>query len=225
MTGLASEGRPFLAGAAILAVALWVSAGFLPWPAAALAALSTVVAGFMAYFFRDPERAIPDDRGIVVAPADGRILSVTEVDEPDFLGVVARRISIFLSIFSVHVQRAPLAGMVRYRSYRPGRFQAAWNAEASQSNEQASLGLESRSGRVLVRQIAGLVARRIETYPRDGDSVERGDRIGIIRFGSRVDLFVPVEWPVVCSVGEKVKGGVTVVAQEPSREGGSVETE
>ena len=127
----------------------------------------------------------------------------------------ATRVTIFLSIFDVHVQRAPLGGRVARYSRRPGRFVAAWREEAGRENERASLGIDTGSGPVLVRQIAGLVARRIATYPREGDTVARGDRIGLIRFGSRVDLFVPAQWPVAVRRGDRVRGGETPVARVP----------
>ena len=125
------------------------------------------------------------------------------------------RITIFLSIFDVHVQRAPFAGRIDGYAHREGRYLPAWESEASRQNEQASLGIETVGGVVVVRQIAGLVARRIVTYPRVGDRVERGQRIGLIRFGSRVDLFVPAEWQVEVGPGDVVRGGETVLATVP----------
>ena len=130
------------------------------------------------------------------------------------------RVTIFLSIFDVHVQRAPLAGRIGGYARRAGRYLPAWESEASRENEQASLGIETAGGPVVVRQIAGLVARRIVTYPRVGDRVARGERIGLIRFGSRVDLFVPAEWQVEVGPGDMVRGGETVVATA-LRSGGS----
>jgi phosphatidylserine decarboxylase len=143
------------------------------------------------------------------------VIDIREVEEPTFLGGVARRITIFLSVFDVHVQRAPVSGTVEHRSYKPGEYAVAWLEKASQDNEQASLGITTPHGRVLVRQIAGLVARRIVTDPVEGDSVERGERIGLIRFGSRVDLFLPLEWEVTCSVGARVRVGATPLAKLP----------
>ena len=125
----------------------------------------------------------------------------------------ATRVTIFLSVFNVHVQRAPVAGGIGHYSHRSGRYLAAWREEASSSNERASLGIDTGAGPVLVRQIAGLVARRIVTYPREGDRVAKGDRIGLIRFGSRVDLFLPPDWPVTVEPGDVVRGGETPVAR------------
>lgn len=117
-------------------------------------------------------------------------------------------------MFDVHVQRAPVSGTVEQRIYRPGAYAVAWADKASEDNEQASLGIATENGRVLVRQIAGLVARRIITDPSEGDAVERGRRFGLIRFGSRVDLFIPAHWEVLCAVGDRVKVGATPLARQ-----------
>ncbi len=219
---IAREGAPFVVVCIVLAVGalLWARHG--GWGVRTVApAVFGIVALFVLYFFRDPERTIPPGEGVVVSPADGRVMSVGPVAGVEFMGESATRVTIFLSVFDVHVQRAPLAGAVGHYSYRAGRYLAAWREEASSSNERASLGIESVAGPVLVRQIAGLVARRIVTYPREGDRVARGDRIGLIRFGSRVDLFVPKDWPVTVEPGDAVRGGETPVAridlsEEPS---------
>jgi phosphatidylserine decarboxylase len=214
--GFAPEGRPFLLATGALALVVWLvalSLGRRPGWLLVLAGVTTLVFAFVAYFFRDPERTSSAGPEVVLSPADGRVLSVSEVEEPTFFGGPARRISIFLSVFDVHVQRSPLAGTVRHKSYRPGAYAVAWEPKASESNEQASLGIDTPQGPVLVRQIAGLVARRIVTYPNEGDALERGQRIGIIRFGSRVDLFVPLEWDVVSREGDVVRGGLTPLAR------------
>jgi phosphatidylserine decarboxylase len=119
-------------------------------------------------------------------------------------------------VFDVHVQRSPVTGPIEHRDYRPGKYAVAWLDKASEDNEQASLGISTDKGRVLVRQIAGLVARCIITDPAEGDRVERGRRIGLIRFGSRVDLFLPIEWEVTCKVGDRVRVGATVLARQAS---------
>ena len=209
----AREGYPFMLGASL--------AGGLAWGAVPLsgswmlvpAGLLTILTAFVFYFFRDPERVVPTGEGLVIAPGDGKIIEIREIDEPSFVRGLCRRITIFLSVFNVHVQRAPLSGDVEHRDYRPGEYAVAWHPKASEKNEQASLGLSTRGDRVLVRQIAGLIARRIITYPEQGDRVERGDRIGLIRFGSRVDLFIPLDWNLDCAVGDTVAGGSTVLAR------------
>jgi phosphatidylserine decarboxylase len=209
----AREGYPFMLGAALAGGLAWgivpISGSWMMVPAGLL----TVLTAFVFYFFRDPERAVPTGEGLVVSPGDGKIIEIREIDEPSFVQGLCRRITIFLSVFNVHVQRAPLSAEVIHRDYRPGEYAVAWHPKASEKNEQASLGLSVQGNRVLVRQIAGLIARRIITYPEQGDRVERGDRIGLIRFGSRVDLFIPLDWSLDCAVGDTVAGGSTILAR------------
>ncbi|MGE0159090.1 MAG: phosphatidylserine decarboxylase family protein [Gemmatimonadales bacterium] len=214
---LVREGYPFVGAAAVLAAAAWVAVaqlGGAAWTGAAI--VLSVLAAFVLWFFRDPVRNAPPDAAVVVAPGEGRVVDIKEIDEPSFLRTTARRISIFLSVFDVHVQRAPVSGTVEHRVHRPGKFAVAWLEKASEDNEQASLGFTTPHGRVLVRQIAGLVARRIVTDPAVGDHVERGERIGIIRFGSRVDLFVPLDWELTCAVGDRARVGATALARVPA---------
>ncbi len=168
---------------------------------------------FTRHFFRDPPIAPPTDTMAVLSPAEGRVVEIVTVDDPPYLGEPGHRISIFLSIFNVHIQRAPLEGTVELREYNPGLYLAAWEPKASEANEQASLGIRTEHGPILVRQIAGLVARRIVTDPDVGDEVAHGARIGLIRFGSRVDLFLPADWPLEVQVDDKVSVGTTVVAR------------
>lgn len=213
---LAPEGYPFAAVSVLVAGAAWVaSAAADGWPVRVAAIVLTAGTLFVLWFFRDPRRALPGGEEIVVAPGEGRVIEISEVEEPTFLRSTARRISIFLSIFDVHVQRSPVSGTVEHREYRPGKYEIAWLEKASEGNEQASLGITTPHGRVLVRQIAGLVARRIVTDPAEGDSVERGQRIGLIRFGSRVELFLPTNWEVMCAVGDRARVGTTPLARLP----------
>jgi phosphatidylserine decarboxylase len=148
-----------------------------------------------------------------VAPADGKVVSVVEVDEPAFFGSNAVRISIFMNVFDCHVNRYPTDGTVAYRHYNPGAFGHAGAEKASLSNEQASVGLTTPRGKVLIRQIAGLVARRIVTDHEVGTVVHQGERMGMIRFGSRVDLFLPVGTRTLVQVGATTRVGITVVAE------------
>ncbi len=217
----ASEGYPFIAAALVLAALGWIvwALGSAGLAGQILAPVLTVLALFPLWFFRDPDRRIPTEPGVVVAPGEGRVLLVEEADEPTYLGGRARKISIFLSIFDIHVQRAPAAGRVEYKVYKPGKFALAWLDKASEDNEQASVGISTPHGKVLVRQIAGFIARRIVTYPEEGQDVALGERIGIIRFGSRVDLFLPLDWDVTCAPGDRVVGGLTVLARQPSGPG------
>lgn len=219
---IAREGYPFAATGLFLAGLCWagVWAGMADptgWGGRALLAgawLLTVLAVFVLWFFRDPDPTLPADADVVVAPGQGRIIVVDDVDEPTVLEGMGKKISIFLSVFDVHVQRAPVPGEVIHRDYRPGTYVAAWADKASEDNEQASLGIETAHGRVLVKQIAGLVARRIVTDPAVGERVERGERVGLIRFGSRVDLFLPAHWEILCEVGDRVRSGETAVARQ-----------
>ena len=212
----AREGLPFILAAAAIAMGAYGAALMRrSWPLWLLAFLLTVVALWVAYFFRDPERT--GDRGdaLVISPADGRIVQVSDVDEPAFLGGKATRISIFMNVFNVHVNRYPVSGVVRYVKYNPGKFLNAAADKASLENEQMSVGIQSGTHRILVRQIAGLIARRIVTYSKSGDAAHQGDRFGLIRFGSRVDVFLPTSSRVRVQVGETTLAGTTVLADLP----------
>ncbi len=215
---LAREGYPFVTAGVLLAVLGWVgvSVGIGGAWLMAISGVSSLLALFTLWFFRDPAPTLPADARSVVAPGQGKVISISEVDEPTFLGDRARRITIFLSVFDVHVQRAPVSGIVEHRVYTPGKYLVAWKEKASADNEQSSLGISTRHGPVLVRQIAGLIARRIITDPSEGDAVVRGNRLGIIRFGSRVDLFLPLDWEVISSVGDRVQVGSSVLARQPT---------
>ena len=214
----AREGLLFIVVAALLAAGMFVLAVTRrSWPIWLLALAVTLVALWGAYFFRDPERT--GDRGshVVLAPADGKVVHVTELDEPTFLAGRALRISIFMNVFSVHVNRYPVGGTVRLVRRTAGRFLNAAGERASLENEQVSVGIESNGTRVLVRQIAGLIARRIHTYSAEGQTVTQGDRMGIIRFGSRVDVFVPTDAVPRVKVGDVTIAGMTVLAELPAR--------
>ena len=221
---IAPEGWPFFfigLAATVLFGLSAASQGASPGPLARglftwMAVLTGALTLFTLFFFRDPTPATPSGDDLVLAPGEGRVIQIIQVEGPAFLQGPCTRISIFLSVFNVHVQRAPVTGQVGYRDYIPGKYLAAWNPKASEENEQASIGIQSGPHRVLVRQIAGLVARRVVSDPVEGDPVTRGDRIGIIRFGSRVDLFIPPEWEVACREGDRVKVGATVVARIPT---------
>jgi len=210
----AREGYGFMAASAVVAAALLAAAlGRRSWALWVAAFLCVVLTLWVAYFFRDPDRR--GDRGdrLVVSPADGRVVMVADVEEPAFFHGQTRRISIFMNVFDVHVNRYPVSGVVRYMHYNPGKFLNAAVEKASLENEQQSVGVELATGsRVLVRQIAGLIARRIVNYSRLDMPVVQGDRMGIIRFGSRVDVFMPPGTTVRVRVGERVRAGMTVLA-------------
>ena len=167
------------------------------------------LAAFVLYFFRDPERAIPAGE-VVVSPADGRVVGVQQVL---WAGRPHWRVSIFLSLLDVHVNRAPVAGIIRDLSYTPGRFLMASRPEASVENEQNTVTIEGERFTVTFKQIAGVLARRIVFRKKIGDRVERGERVGLIKFGSRVDLFLPTDTPPLVRVGDRVKGGSSILAR------------
>jgi phosphatidylserine decarboxylase len=170
--------------------------------------------GFFTYFFRDPERAIPQEPAAVVAPADGKVVFLDEVREDRHLRGPAKRVAIFMNVFDVHVNRAPVAGKVAWMEHRPGAFMAAFKHDAGHANEQLALALEGDDGRrVLLVQIAGLLARRIVPFVQEGQSLARGERIGMICFGSRVDVYLPSEAEVLVQVGDQVKAGSSMVAK------------
>lgn len=170
------------------------------------------LAAFVFSFFRDPERRIPDEPGAVVSPADGRVVVVTNEENA---GRAGKRISIFLAIWNVHVNRAPAAGTITKLEYRPGKFLAAMLERASVENEQNIIALSTDTGEMMFKQIAGLIARRVVCWKKVGDHVARGERIGLVRFGSRVDLWVPKEAEILVALGDNVKGGSSVVARWP----------
>jgi phosphatidylserine decarboxylase len=174
-----------------------------------------LLALWVAYFFRDPERTGERGPRLVVSPADGKLIMITEVDEPSFIGGRAVRLSIFMNVFNVHVNRYPVDGVVKYVHYNKGKFFNAAAEKSSLENEQMSVGIETSRHRLLVRQIAGLIARRIVTYSKLGETVKQGDRMGIIRFGSRVDVFLPVAASVRAKVGDITVAGVTILAELP----------
>ena len=200
------ERFPFLAGATLLTLA--VAAFQIPWLTFAMGLLALEV----FWFFRDPERTIPSEEGLVVAPADGKIVDIAEVQEDRFLKTRAIKISIFLNVFNVHVNRIPCSGVIQNIVYQPGKFFAANKALASTENEQNAVLLETPSGaRVVFIQVAGLIARRIVCWAKKDDKVERGSRFGMIRFGSRTDLFLPLGTEIQVALGDKVKGGSSVI--------------
>ena len=210
----AREGYLFIGIAAVAAAsAFGLALARRSWSLWLLAVIVTIIALWVAYFFRDPER--PGQRGtqLIVAPADGRLIMTAEVDEPAFIKGNAIRMSIFMNVFNVHVNRYPMDGVVQYVHYNKGKFFNAAADKSSLENEQMSIGLESGPNRILIRQIAGLIARRIVTYSRVGEKVCQGDRMGIIRFGSRVDVFVPTSTRMRAKVGDLTTAGVTILAE------------
>src|SRR5271170_320626 len=192
------------------AVPLVVAAGLVGWLAGALWGLPALaLACFFLWFFRDPERGIPDAAGALVSPADGKVTAVSQVSEN---GVPQLRISIFLSVFDVHVNRSPIGGVIRKVAYQKGKFLNAMNPASAEHNEQNIVTVEGDAQTVVFKQIAGLLARRIVFNKKLGDRVERGERIGLIKFGSRVDVLLDGSASVRVKVGDRVKGGSSVLA-------------
>jgi phosphatidylserine decarboxylase len=197
-------GLPPLALGAAAMVLRWTLAG----------AILFCLAAFIFYFFRDPQRVIPAEPGAIVAPADGRVVVVTDEEH---VGRPGKRISIFLAIWNVHVNRSPAAGTITDLKYRPGKFSAAMRASASAENEQNVITLATDSGEIIFKQIAGLIARRVVCWKQTGDRVARGERIGLVRFGSRADLWLPRDSELLVKVGDHLKGGSSLVAYWPPR--------
>ena len=224
---IAPDGRPLIVGGFILtAAAVTAALLFKHWAVTAIAVLCAVLTGFLLYFFRDPDRAAPQEAGAVVAPADGWVVTVSEAHGHPFVGKNASRLAIFLSIFDVHVNRTPSSGRVDYVDYRPGSFKAAFVATAGDTNEQTEIGLTAPSGvRLAFRQIAGLLARRVVCRLQAGQDVVAGERCGIIKFGSRADVFLPHGSRIIVKKGDHVAAGRTVLAYLSTTPGASDEAE
>jgi len=186
------------------------AAFFLHWRIAAYAFL--FLALFVFSFFRDPDRVIPLEPGAIVSPGDGRVVVV---QDEDYDGKPGNCVSIFLAVWNVHVNRSPAAGRITKMEYRPGKFVAAMRANASAENEQNIFTLSTNAGELVFKQIAGLIARRVVSWKKAGDVVARGERIGLVRFGSRVDLWVPQPAEILVKVGQNVKGGSSILASWP----------
>jgi phosphatidylserine decarboxylase len=185
-----------------------------------LAGLFIALFAVLLHFFRDPKRTPPTGEGVFLSPADGQVVEIRQVHEPGFLGGEALKVGIFMSLSDVHVNRAPVGGQVVLVEHVPGQFLQAFRPEASEVNEHNLVGLETGYGRVLVKQIAGILARRVVCWVRPGQRLEAGERLGVIKFGSRVELYLPLGAQPLARVGEQVHAGITVVARW---KGGEVE--
>ena len=215
---IAQEGWPFVAAAFVIGLILagliliipgvpgWLELGLIPF-------FTPGMGLFVAYFFRDPERTPPpDSKSLILAPADGKVIEIVQEHEPLFIQGPARRISIFLSVLNVHVNRVPISGTVNYVAYKPGEYRVAWHPKTSTLNEQSQIGLVHDSGRrILFKQIAGRLARRIVYRLAHGDQVQAGERFGLIRFGSRMDVLVAADTVLEVRVGERVRAGISVL--------------
>lgn len=172
---------------------------------------------FVLFFFRNPKRDSKAPAGSILSPADGKVLSVAEIEELDFIGGKAIKISIFLSLFNVHINRSPIEGTVKYHDYREGKMLPAFKSHASEINERNTFGIEAADGyRVLVRQITGFIARRIIWWVSTGETLARGERFGLIRFGSRTEIIMPYRTEILVVAGAKVRGGITIIGVKNS---------
>lgn len=202
---------PFVAGAVLLALpwgGLWVHA---------LGALGVLAGAYVLFFFRDPRRAIPSAANAVVSPADGTIVGIEDLDSTPHYDGPCRRVSIFLSVFSVHVNRAPFDGTVEAIVYKEGAFKNAMRADTTDINESNTIRFRTPSGLMTVRQISGAVARRIVCRCSVGDSLKKGEKFGMIKFGSRTELYLPPGTAICVTVKQKVSGGSTIIAEMPAQ--------
>jgi len=199
------DGIYYALGMALAAAVLW-------WLTAStvVVAAPLLLAVFFLWFFRDPERAIPPEAGLLVSPADGKVTDITALQLD---GRARTRISIFLSVFDVHVNRSPVSGMVAEVAYKQGQFGNAMDGASAEHNEQNVVAIEGEGHTVVLKQIAGLLARRIVFTKKTGDRVARGERVGLIKFGSRTDVIFPAEAEVLVKTGDRVKGGASVLAR------------
>ncbi|MBG8554446.1 phosphatidylserine decarboxylase family protein [Hymenobacter guriensis] len=178
------------------------------------AVISVIVFLTLLQFFRSPARRLLTHEDHIISPVDGKVVVIEDVHEPEYFDDVRKQISIFMSPINVHITRNPVSGIVRYFKYHPGNYLVAWHPKSSTKNERTTVVVESEAGPfVLFRQIAGAMARRIVWYVNEGDEVSQGEEFGFIKFGSRVDIFVPVDTEVKVQIGEKVKGGQSIIAQ------------
>ncbi len=218
MPSARKEALRFLVPLNVICALIFISLGFWPhaWPITGpLFVVVVLLILFVNYFFRDPERAVPADANLIVSAADGLVVGVEEMDEPDFhLGRMIR-IAVFLSVFDVHINRSPVAGVVKSTVYKAGQFLDVRHPDSSTRNECRSWWLETARGPMAVRQIAGLVARRIVPWSKEGATLQRGERLGMIRFGSRTEVFLPLGCTVLVKPGDRVAGAATPIARWP----------
>ncbi len=208
---LAKEGYPFFIPL------LFLGAFFLYQGLSGLGWVFLALGGFVVFFFRDPSREVPQEEGLLLSPADGRVVKIQPATQDEFAGWT--QISIFLSIFNVHVNRTPIAGVVKEKRYNKGKFLAAFNHKASLLNEQNLIIIETGISHVAVKQIAGLIARRIVCWVDESDQLATGRRIGLIRFGSRVDVLFPeTDVSVLVKKGDRVKGGLSILGRLQNKE-------
>lgn len=201
------EGYVFIAIAALLAVIVGFTAGIV-W-----AMIPAVLACFFMFFFRNPKRQVPEDRNLIVSPADGKVMDIVEVDEGDFVNERCTKVVIFLSVFDVHINRSPMEGEIKFQQYTCGRFKPAYKNCVGFENERHSIGIDNGHMRILVTQIAGILARRIVSWVTLGNILEKGERYGLIKFGSCTEIVMPKSVSIQVKKGDKVIGGETIIGR------------
>ena len=201
------QGYPFIAGALVLAVVCFIAFGI------HIAVIPLVLACYFAYFFRNPEREVHQDTSLLYSPADGTVMEVSEFFDEEYLNAKAKKVTIFLSVFNVHVNRSPAEGTIKFQRYTVGEFLPAFNKKAAFENERFAMGIENERMKILVIQIAGILARRIDNWVNLGNHLDQGEVYGMIKFGSCTELVVPEDVEILCKKGDKVKGGITVLGR------------
>lgn len=210
---MAKEGTPFVIGFFVFCVMFVLLAYFTSSTIlGVIAGLFLILTLFTIYFFRDPDRTVPPDENAIVSPSDGRVVAIQPYSD-SYVGKKAVRVSVFLNIFNVHVNRSPCDGIVMNSKYKPGKFLPAFDPKTSEENEQTIIDIKHKDFKLRMKQIAGLIARRIVNHLRPGDHVTRGDRFGLIRFGSRMDIIFPADVEVKVELKQKVFGGKTVIGE------------
>jgi phosphatidylserine decarboxylase len=201
------QGYPFIAAALVLAVVCFIAFGI------HIAVIPLVLACYFAYFFRNPDREVVQDTSLLYSPADGTVMDVSEFYDDEFLNAKAKKVTIFLSVFNVHVNRSPAEGNIKFQRYTVGEFLPAFNRKAAFENERFAMGIENDRMKILVIQIAGILARRIDNWVNLGNHLDQGEVYGMIKFGSCTELVVPETVEILCKKGDKVKGGITVLGR------------
>ena len=209
---MAKEGLSFILPVSIFSLVLFLLFVWLGNIISLLGAIIFFIFGmFCLFFFRDPERKVPEGKNLILAPADGKVILIKPLENLEFMGGGGTLVSVFMSLFDVHVNRVPISGVVKYFKYNPGKFLPAFKDKASSENEQTELGLENEHGKVVLKQIAGIIARRIVCKLKQGDLVKAGDRFGMIKLGSRLDLFLPENVQIKVKLDHKVRAGETII--------------
>jgi phosphatidylserine decarboxylase len=204
---IAPDGYPFIIVFGLITILVYFFGK--PW----IAIFPLIITLFMLLFFRDPERKIPEGEGIFVSPADGKVILIKDVFEKDYLKSESKEISIFMSLLNVHVNRVPCDGRVGFIKHSPGRFMAAYKDAASMENENTIMVINGKGGKIVVRQVAGFLARRIVCRVKVGDELRRGERYGMVKFGSRLDVYLPKDVKIKVKVGDKLKAGESILGQ------------